>query len=476
MKLVWLRRDLRVEDNRALNLALASGQPVAAIYVATPKTWQRHGLAPIQADLIFRRLCELRNDLDLLNVPLFYVQVETFTQAAERVADLAQANSVSGVFYNKEYEVDERNRDSYLEQQLSDSDIEVIGVDDKCALRPGSVLNKQGDYFKVFTPFKRAYLTKLYQQPISVLKAKPVDCKAELQSIDGIERFSSACALDYPRVCSGSYSVETNAIIGQLRRFVFERCDQYDQQRDIPSINGTSMLSPYLAIGALSIRQCMARLHDSQTLPLTAGREVWLTELVWRDFYQHLIYFEDKLSKSKSFVEWGDSLTWRDSASAVIAWQTGHTGYPIVDAAMRQLNQTGWMHNRLRMIVASFLVKDLHLDWRVGERYFISHLIDGDYAANNGGWQWCASTGCDGQPYFRIFNPISQGEKFDPQGDFVYQWIPELAKVPRQFIHQPWKWSKAKELSYPSPIVDHKTEREITLSLYKDAKDNVNGT
>lgn len=476
MKLVWLRRDLRIEDNRALNMALASGEPVVAIYVATPMTWKRHGMAPIQADFIFRRLIELQKDLAGLNVSFYYAQVETFNQSAKLIAEIAKQYSASGIYYNREYELDERNRDNYLTELLQSSDIEAVGLDDKCALKPGSVLNKKGEYFKVFTPFKRAYLVKLYQQPLTVIRTQPAASSVELQSCDKLEQFSSNCCFDYPRECSSKYPVDTNSIIKQLRWFVSERSEQYDRQRDIPSIDGTSVLSPYLAVGALSIRQCMARLHDKQDLPLSKGREVWLSELVWRDFYQHLIHFEEKLSKGKSFVDWGDSLRWRDSSEAITAWQTGQTGYPIVDAAMRQLNQTGWMHNRLRMIVASFLVKDLHVDWRVGERYFLSKLIDGDYAANNGGWQWCASTGCDGQPYFRIFNPVSQGEKFDCDGAFICQWIPELVDVPKQFIHQPWKWSKAKELSYPPPIVDHKTEREITLSLYKEAKDNVNGT
>jgi len=167
---------------------------------------------------------------------------------------------------------------------------------------------------------------------------------------------------------------------------------------------------------------------------------------------------------------------WPNRDEHITAWKEGKTGYPIVDAAMRQLNQTGWMHNRLRMIVASFLIKDLHVDWRIGEAYFMSKLIDGEFAANNGGWQWCASTGCDGQPYFRIFNPTTQGERFDPSGDFVRRWIPELADVPAKYIHQPMKWNRVKEASYPSPIVDHKVQREITLANYKDAKDIMNAT
>jgi deoxyribodipyrimidine photo-lyase len=465
---------LRIEDNIALCSAVNCDEGVVALYVATPQTWRQHGMAAIQADLIFRRLLQLQAELTLINVPLFYTQVETYQQAAEVVASVAQENAVSGVYYNKEYEVDEQQRDLLLKRLLAHCPIETLAFDDKCALRPGSVLNQQGHYFKVFTPFKRAYLAQLYQHNITVIKPRSVEQAAYIDS-QQIERMSPGCQFDYPRMTSASYTVTTRAIIGRLRHFVSATIDGYPQHRDMPAIEGTSQLSAYLTIGALSVRQCIARLHDQQSLPLSAAREVWLSELIWRDFYQHLIYFEAKLSKGKSFTDWGDALIWSNSTAVIEAWKLGQTGYPIVDAAMKQLNHTGWMHNRLRMIVASFLVKDLHVDWRVGERYFMTRLIDGDYASNNGGWQWCASTGCDGQPYFRIFNPILQGEKFDPSGDFVCHWITELLKVPRQFVHQPWKWNKAKQLSYPPPIVDHKTEREITLSLYKDAKENVNG-
>ncbi|KJY84531.1 deoxyribodipyrimidine photolyase [Vibrio galatheae] len=470
MKLVWLRRDLRVEDNTALVQACASGEPVVALYIATPKTWQNHALAPIQADLIYRRLFELQKDLAAKNINLYYAQVDSFLDSVQLVTSIAKQQGVSGVWFNKEYEVDEQLRDAKLIGMLEQAGIDGIGCDDKCLLKPGSVVNKQGDYFKVFTPFKRAYLEKMYRQAVVVTKVTPVRTQGTVQSSQ-IDEFSSQCPFDYPRQTSKRYPVNMDAIIKRLRDFERLSVSNYHLQRDFPAIEGTSELSPYLAIGALSIRQCMARLMFEQQLPLSGGREIWQSELVWREFYQHLTYFEPKLSKGKSFTPWGDNLVWKKSDSAFSAWKNGTTGYPIVDAAMRQLNQTGWMHNRLRMIVASFLIKDLHLDWRLGEQYFMSQLVDGDYPANNGGWQWCASTGCDGQPYFRIFNPVTQGEKFDPQGEFVRTWIPELQDVPDKFIHQPWKWINAKALSYPSPIVDHKTEREITLSLYKEAKE-----
>ncbi|RTZ18180.1 deoxyribodipyrimidine photo-lyase [Vibrio aquaticus] len=474
MKIVWLRRDLRLDDNSALFTAGQSGEPTAALYVSTPETWRSHQMAPIQADLIFRRLAVFSESLASHNIKLYYAQVPTFQCAARLVAEIAASHHASSVLFNKEYEIDEQRRDSELYERLENRDIEVKGFDDKCLLKPGSVLNKQGDYFKVFTPFKKAYLAELYKTGFKVNKFTSAHEGAELTH-EGVEVFTSQSPFDYPRESSEHYSVKDDNIIGQLRSFAAERIDNYHSERDIPSLSGTSQLSAYLAIGALSIRQCMARLMFDQPMPLSQGREVWQSELIWREFYQHLIYFEPKLCKGKSFVPWGDSLRWLNEEDKIEAWKQGRTGYPIVDAAMRQLNQTGWMHNRLRMVVASFLVKDLHVDWRIGEAYFISKLVDGDYAANNGGWQWCASTGCDGQPYFRIFNPVTQGEKFDGMGEFVLSWVPELSAVPVKWIHKPWMWPNAKSLSYPAPIVDHKVEREITLALYKEAKEYMNG-
>jgi len=474
MKIVWFRRDLRVDDNTALISAIESGEPVVAVYVATPQTWRNHHHSAIQADLIFRRLVALKQELSELNISLYYAQVDTFSQSAQLVAKLAEEIGASSVSLNKEYEFNESKRDELLFDLLSHAQIDVHAFDDKCLFPPGSVKNKQGDYFKVFTPFKRAYLTKLYQSSFTVNKPNEMSEQIFLTS-ELVKLFGDRSLFEYPREQSEQYPVGRDEIIQKLRDFVADDADSYSERRDFPAISGTSTLSCYLAIGALSIRQCMARLMYQQALPLHGGREVWQSELIWREFYQHLIYFEPKLSKGHSFTMWGDNLVWRNNPAEIEAWKRGRTGYPIIDAAMAQLNNTGWMHNRLRMVVASFLVKDLHVDWRIGEEYFMSNLIDGDYAANNGGWQWCASTGCDGQPYFRIFNPITQGEKFDSDGSFIRRWIPELETVPEKYIHKPWCWPNAKSLSYPSPIVDHKTEREITLALYKNAKENLDG-
>lgn len=470
MKLVWLRRDLRAVDNTALNAAIQSGEAVIALYVATPEQWQQHHMSPKQADLIFRRLNALKEELSALNIPLLYREVATFEQSADDVADLAQRLSVNEVLVNQEYEVNEQQRDRRADEALTALGIGWQAFHDKCIIPAGSLLNKQGNYFKVFTPFKKAWL-KLATIPqiLPTVIAPSIELSTTIQPLIWGEQQP----FSYPRESSEPWPSDFESIRANLRAFCQERVGDYQQQRDFPAADGTSTLSPYLAIGALSARQCMARLYAEADMGiLSEGAQTWLSELIWREFYQHLLTFEPKLCKSKDFLEWGARLRWWKDNDLFSRWCNGETGYPIVDAAMRQLNETGWMHNRLRMIVASFLTKDLHIDWRWGERYFMSQLIDGDYAANNGGWQWCASTGCDGQPYFRIFNPITQGEKFDGKGKFIRQWVPELASIPDKYIHAPWLWPGVNSVLYPSPIVDHKAEREVTLQMYKEAKDN----
>ncbi|HHF3169074.1 MULTISPECIES: deoxyribodipyrimidine photo-lyase [Vibrio diabolicus subgroup] len=471
MILVWFRRDLRTLDHTALKAALDSGQPVVACFIATPEQWREHHMAPMQADLIARRLEYLNDELESLNVPFLYKEVPSFSDCTEVISEWAKTLEATSVMANIQYEVNERELDAQVSEALASHDIDFELFHDKCVHPPTTVLNKQGEYFKVFTPFKRAWLTQ-FQMP-AVTKPQeqaPLSSKL-LEQLEPI-RFSSDFTFSYPRESSEDWFASTNDVLKQLREFARERSDAYKEDRDFPAIDGTSQLSPYLAIGALSPRQCIARLYaENQQNDLTEGKATWLSEIIWREFYQHLLVFEPKLVKGKGFIDWEDKIQWSYDEQAFERWKTGATGYPIVDAAMRQLNQTGWMHNRLRMVVASFLTKDLHIDWRWGEAYFMSKLVDGDFAANNGGWQWSASTGCDGQPYFRIFNPISQGEKFDSDGQFVRHWVPEIKSVPNKYIHKPWTWEGFSLLEYHKPMVDHKTEREITLRLFKSAKE-----
>ncbi|CAE6933876.1 deoxyribodipyrimidine photo-lyase [Vibrio alginolyticus] len=471
MVLVWFRRDLRTLDHSALQAAIETGQPVVACFIATPEQWREHHMAPIQADLIARRLEHLEHELTELNIPFLYKEVEKFSGCVDVISEWARLLNVNSVMANIHYEVNEQALDREVSKALNQSDVGFKLFHDKCVHAPTTVLNKQGDYFKVFTPFKRAWLQKFQMPSVFKPQAQQALSGEVLSLLEGMT-FNDNFTFSYPRESSDNWRASTNDILNQLRLFARERSDNYKVERDFPAVDGTSQLSPYLAIGALSPRQCIARLFAENEQPdLPEGKATWLSEIIWREFYQHLLVFEPKLVKGKAFIEWEENIQWSYDEQAFERWKTGTTGYPIVDAAMRQLNQTGWMHNRLRMIVASFLTKDLHIDWRWGESYFMSKLVDGDFAANNGGWQWSASTGCDGQPYFRIFNPVSQGEKFDADGSFVRHWVPEIKTVPNKFVHKPWNWEGFSLLDYHTPMVDHKVEREITLRLFKSAKE-----
>jgi deoxyribodipyrimidine photo-lyase len=260
-----------------------------------------------------------------------------------------------------------------------------------------------------------------------------------------------------------------NAASDHLERFLRFRGRHYQRQRDFPNVRGTSELSPYLALGMISYRQCLQAVmseNDGHLADGDAGLTTWVNELIWREFYQHVAVGFPQVCRYQPFQEHTRDLAWRDDDEGFAAWCEGRTGYPIVDAAMRQLVTTGWMHNRLRMVTAMFLSKHLLIDWRRGEAFFMHHLVDGEFCANNGGWQWAASTGTDAAPYFRIFNPTTQSTRFDPEGAFIAHWLPELASLPAKARHAPPQ-DMLNPVDYPSPIVDHKAARQRALDAFK---------
>lgn len=464
--LVWFRADLRLHDNIALAAACRSHDArVLALFIATPEQWREHGMAPRQAAYLRAHLNALQQGLAEKGIPLIYEEVSDFAAQSDKVQQICDAHNVTHLFYNYQYEFNEQQRDRQLENRLTT--VVCQGFDDSVMLAPGSVMTGNHEMYKVFTPFKNAYLKRL-KEGLPECVAAPV-ARGEALTV------SAEINVNYPQhdFDPDHFPPTEKAAIAQLRQFCKQQAAEYEAQRDFPAIEGTSRLSACLALGVLSPRQCLHRLLAEQPQALDGGPgAVWLNELIWREFYRHLMTYHPDLCKHRPFIRWTDKVQWQQDDAWLQAWQNGQTGYPIVDAAMRQLNETGWMHNRLRMIVASFLVKDLLIDWRAGERYFISQLIDGDLAANNGGWQWAASTGTDAAPYFRIFNPTTQGQRFDATGEFIRQWLPELADVPGKSIHEPWVWADktGETLDYPRPIVDHKQARVATLAAYEAAR------
>ncbi|MCF2826186.1 MULTISPECIES: deoxyribodipyrimidine photo-lyase [unclassified Pseudoalteromonas] len=453
----WFRRDLRVYGNEALIEAVNEGVRDALFFYCKPQ-WQSHNVASIQLDLLERRLLELGSQLSEFGIRLHIIEASTFAELPAQLQVVCDDKGIDCLYANKEYEVNEVARDEACETVIT-----LKLFDGDLVAKPGSVLTGSSEMFKVFTPFKKAWLKRFVGQQFH-FTSWPLDKQHEAN-------FKKPTFFELTNE-SEKWPADDNAIVAIVNRFIKDKLADYQDDRDFPAIKGTSGLSPYLALGIVSPKQLIAeiQLHYPEVLENPSKPEFcWVNELIWREFYRHLIVAFPRLCKGFNFNDKYNAVRWRDDSQAFELWCNGQTGYPIVDAAMRQLNKTGWMHNRLRMIVASFLTKHLLIDWRKGEAYFMSKLIDGDLASNNGGWQWAASTGCDAQPYFRIFNPITQSEKFDPDGSFIRTYVPELKNVPAKHIHFPHDYLAAfgGKDDYVEPLVDHKEARARALDAFK---------
>ncbi|MBL0473659.1 deoxyribodipyrimidine photo-lyase [Aeromonas veronii] len=469
MKLVWFRHDLRLADNPALRHACAGDEPVGALFIISPIQWRQHKMAPIRQRFMLAQVDMLGRELAALGIPLHLLRVETFAEVPVALADLCRELGVTQLYANQAIEIDEQRRDHAVSAALAEQAVGCHWLNGCCVLPPGRVLTGSGEMFKVFTPFSRAWLKVLDEEGFVIHRA-PTARGEPLPWQPLAER-------DFVDAALGELTADPRWPVGEveaLRRlniFLEQAVLDYGETRDFPAIAGTSVLSPYLAAGIISPRQCVAALQQRLGYrPQSKAQPgfVWLNELIWREFYRHLLVLIPTLSMNRPFKPETAALPWSWDPDAFAAWCEGRTGYPIVDAAMRCLNTTGWMHNRLRMIVASFLTKDLHIHWRLGEDYFMSRLIDGDLAANNGGWQWAAGTGADAAPYFRVFNPTTQGQRFDPQGEFIRTWVTELADIPAAYVHQPHDWLRLKgRQDYPAPMVDHAVARVRAIEMFR---------
>ena len=468
-QLMWFRSDLRTQDNTALSKAMSSGATIA-LYLITPGQWQRHDDAPSKVDFWLRNLAELSQALAALNVPLLVRQCHDWHEAPAQVAEVCHEHNIVAVHVNEEYGINESLRDQHVAAYLDQQAIAWHSHLDQIFFKPGSVLTRTGSYFQVYSQFRKVCYERLHTAlPALIAQPKaqaplPVSSDAIPAAVDGFATPSDSLRLLWP--------AGDNTALQRLQRFADAQVLFYKDERDFPAKPGTSQLSPYLAAGVLSPRQCLHAALAANQGEFDSGNPgvvTWVNELLWREFYKHILVGYPRVSRQRAFRPETEAVPWRDAPQELAAWQEGRTGLPIIDAAMRQLLATGWMHNRLRMIVAMFLTKNLLIDWREGERFFMRHLIDGDLAANNGGWQWSASTGTDAAPYFRIFNPISQSQKFDPEGQFIRQWVPELAGLNKRDIHDPSALGGLFAPSgYPRPIVDLSRSRERALAAFKN--------
>ena len=446
----WIRRDLRLQDNLTLKKALEN-PPVLPVFILDPVLLNT---APERRlNFLFRNLHELDQDLKTRGSKLI-IRTGKPVEVLERLLSESGADQI--------YAEEDFTPYARLRSVLVGSYLPLKLVQGQLGLHPLAALKANGKPYRVFTPFKRNWLALFpVIDPIPIPKHIPSfqDFDSDLLPSGDDEAFFPA----------GEETARR-----RLEIFIKKKVEFYHLNRDRMDLEGTSDLSPYIRFGVLGLRtalsQSMQILENESNHKDVQGVETWLNELIWREFYIHIMFHFPE-SRTQNFRSMYDRLPWRNEISDFEAWKEGLTGFPVVDAAMRQLKQTGRMHNRARMISASFLVKDLLIDWRWGEKWFRENLLDGDLAVNNGSWQWVAGTGTDSAPFFRIFNPIRQGEKYDPTGKYIRTWVPELADLDAKVIHDPWK-KRVKISGYPKPIIDHKFARERAILAFQIAKEN----
>ena len=469
VSIVWFRRDLRLNDHVALMRAAEASERVVCAFVLDETLLRGQRVGPPIVQFFFESLRVLRERLRALGSDLALLEGD-FSGA---LAALAQRVGASAVFVNADYDPDAVARDERVGRELREAGLAVHAFTDHVYFGAAEVLQDDGTPYRVYTPYRRRWEARLAAQPRPPLASE----HAVLRKLLSRETIGATRPIprpeDYGHPSSRHYpaggSDEARAL---LARFLTGGATEYAARRNVPAIDGTSRLSPHLRAGTIGIRAVVDA--AMQTLE-RANVEAWIGELIWRDFYQQLLANHPRIAR-EPFVG-ARTIPYLEDEAAHAAWCEGRTGYPIVDAAMTQLNTTGWMHNRLRMIVASFYTKHLLGDYRNGERYFEQRLADADLAANNGGWQWSGSTGTDAVPYFRVFNPVRQGKTFDPEGTFVRRMIPALRSVPPRYVHAPWTLPPLLQIEvgctigrdYPAPIVDHAIASRRAVEVYKRA-------
>jgi deoxyribodipyrimidine photo-lyase len=464
--IIWFRRDLRLADNAALAAAIRQGEVIPA-FVLDPALLTSRRVGPKRVAWLAANRRELDRSLRARGSQLV---VRRGDPAAELVKLAGEARATNVVF-NLDLTPYARRRDQRVALALEQNGVTVESFDDMTVHHPEEVVTLTGRPYHVFTAFKKAWLT-LPKPAADEAEARPQHMPLPIEVASLPSDFEEGIELP---------AAGEAAALDRLNDFLEETIYGYGAGRNLLDQKATSFLSPYLRFGALSIRQAYwgakAAIDLAADKEAQQGAEAWLNELIWREFYMALLYhFPQTLAQP--LREQFAGFEWLDDQESFRAWCEGRTGYPVVDAALRMLNATGWMHNRARMIVASFLTKDLLIDWRAGEQYFMQQLIDGDSASNVGGWQWAAGVGADAQPFFRVFNPTLQGQRFDPEGVFVKQWLPELASVPIELVHEPWKLSSADQQKYgviigrdyPAPIIEHGLARDRALRHYRNQR------
>ena len=467
--LVWLRTDLRLEDNPALKKACSSNDEVQAIYIFSKNQLASHNEASVKIDFLVNNLFSIEKSLSEINIPLTILNTNGFDEDPKLIKDLCSKRNIDQVYWNKQFGEDESNRDAIVSELLKKNKIEVESFYDSVVYKPGLLTTGMGTPYTVFTPFKRKWIENFEMDflDIDFKYTKKLSSKIISNLNDFDFDLNKTHKVDMNLWSAGEKEAEV-----RLQNFLNDKAIDYSKNRNDPILDGTSRISPYLASGIISPKKCILEALKINNFEFSSGKvgiTKWIDEIIWREFYKNIMFSFPRVSKGQPFQDYSKNIQWRYDGDEFNAWKDGKTGFPIVDAAMRQLLHEGWMHNRLRMVVAMFFTKNMLHDWRLGEAYFMQNLIDGDFASNNGGWQWSSSTGTDAAPYFRIFNPITQSTNFDKEGKFIKKYIPELKDLDKSVIHNPSKEHR-KYCKYPEPILDLKESRLRAIEAFKIAK------
>ncbi|KAG0314339.1 hypothetical protein BGZ99_008203 [Dissophora globulifera] len=486
--LMWFRNDLRLQDNGALHAASERARMAGSggdkryligLFIISTQDWVDHNEASVKIDFWLRNLVALKRSLDKLHIPLIVERASSEADVARIVESIVKTKDVSHVFWNTEYLADETARDAAVKQALEKHPgVYVEALEDQSIVPPSEIKSKTGEAYTSFVGFNNTWRTLVetnrhFLDLLPVPKANPLEAKQIFSA-----HFNEALPTTYPHSLDRTeidhlYPAGEEVAHQKLQTFVQGSLQNYHITRDCIHEEGTMALIPYLSNGILSARQCVAAArasNDNKILVGSEGVQAWIKEIIWREFYRHIAVFFPRICKNQPFNLITENIRWSSEERKFTMWCQGMTGYPLIDASMRQLNATGSMHNRLRTLAACFLVKDLLINWQKGEKYFMQHLIDGDLPSNNGSWQWCASTGVECQPYFRSLNPVQLSHKFDPNGEYIRRWVPELKGLSEKQIHDPYHALSAKEfarLSYPKPIVDHADAKKKFVDEYK---------
>jgi deoxyribodipyrimidine photo-lyase len=450
-RLVWFRNDLRTLENPALDAAAMSTEAsVLGVCFLSPTQWKLHGWGTPRVSFMLEHLRLVRRELEHMGIPLLIQTVESYSDIPTAILDLMKIHGCTKLDANIEYGLDEQRRDAAVLHTLRSSNMELTLHEDQTIIPCNDFRTGGKNPYRVYTPFRKKWEQLFAEQPLPARAPKSPKRRLSLES----GSIPNTIAGFEPWPQQTMWTPGTDAALHRLSSFLDGPVDMYHRNRDRPDLEGTSSLSPWLAVGAISPMSCMRPLvarhgPDPRTWP--EGPRTWQSELVWRDFYRHVMWNYPAVSMHKPMKSWTENVAWQHNKGHFAAWCEGRTGVDFVDAAMRQLQATGWMHNRMRMITAMFLTKNLLIDWRRGEEFFAQHLIDYDFASNNGGWQWAASTGTDAAPYFRIFNPERQAEIFDPDGTYRTRWL--IDRPPCE------------------AIVDLKASRANAIATFKQARE-----